>query len=190
MKYNPEIHHRKSSRLKGYDYSQDGAYFVTICCKDRECLFGKIKNGKMILNNAGKIIRNELRKTSEIRKNMKIDYFVVMPNHMHAIVIINNSVGAYCNTPLRNTPLRNTPLRNTPLRIKFQSPSNNLGAMVRGYKSATTKQINKLGNTPKNPGWQRNYHEHIIRNEESFEKIHDYIIYNPQNWKNDKFFVQ
>jgi REP element-mobilizing transposase RayT len=173
MKYNPEIHKRKSIRLKGYDYSQNGAYFITICTEHRECLFGTIRNGKMVLNEIGTIARNELEKTSTIRKYMTIDCFIVMPNHVHAIVIIDNPVGAYCNTPLRG---------------KFKSPSNNLGAMIRGYKSTVTKKINQFRQTYKKPIWQRNYYEHIIRNEESFQKISDYIIANPQSWGNDKLY--
>ncbi len=120
---NYNLYNRQSIRLKEYDYSQSGAYFITICTKNRECLFGAIKNGEMTLNKLGKIAYNELKKTSEIRKNMEINCFVVMPNHIHAIVTINNSVGAYCNTP----QLVSQNDFNTSQKTKFQSPSNNLG---------------------------------------------------------------
>jgi REP element-mobilizing transposase RayT len=139
------------------------------------------------LNEYGKITWNELQKTSEIRKNMKINCCVVMPNHIHAIMVIENpmtDVGAYCNTPLQSG---NTPLQTA---TKFQSPSNNLGSMIRGYKSTVTKQINELRKTPGETIWQRNYHEHIIRNEKSYEKIYHYILHNPEKWEEDKFYVE
>ncbi len=174
--YNPKIHHRKSIRLQNYDYSQNGYYFITICTKDKKCLFGKIENEKMILNELGKIAYKELQKTEEIRKNVKLDKFVIMPNHIHAIIVIDKPVGAYGNTPLQ-------------CKTKFKSPSNNLGAIVRGYKSAVTKQINEYRKTPKLPVWQRNYYEHIIRNEKSLNQIQEYIICNPITWKKDSLFV-
>ena len=165
-----KVYRRKSIRLKGYDYSQNGAYFVTICTQHREHLFGRIVDGKMMLNHAGKIAQNELQKTLTIRKNMDIYCFVIMPNHIHFIVVI---VGAYCNTPLP---------------VQFISPSNNLGSMIRGYKSTVTKQINKFRKTPKRSIWQRNYYEHIIRNAKSLGQISEYIFANPKNWENDMFF--
>lgn len=88
MKYNPDLHHRRSIRLQGYDYINTGAYFVTVCCRNRECLFGKIVSEKMILNEYGKIAYNELTKTLEIRPNVKLGEFVVMPNHIHVIIRI------------------------------------------------------------------------------------------------------
>ena len=243
-KYDPKIHNRRSIRFKGYDYSENGFYFITICAKNWECLFGKIiDNGKgeMIcnLNKYGKIVYDELQKTPQIRKNIKIDCCIVMPNHVHAIIEIqnnsvgaycytpiqksnpvgaycytptqnmpkqkNNPVGAYCHTPTQNTPTQNnnpvgaychTPIQNTPTQNMpkqknnniLLSPSKNLGAMIRGYKSTVTKQINELRNLPKVSVWHRNYYEHIIRDKKSLEKIRDYIIYNPQKWNNDKFY--
>ncbi len=176
MTYNPDIHHRRSVRLKGYNYSQDGVYFVTICTQHKECLFGEIVDGKMVLNDAGEVAHRELQNTEKIRKNVFLDCFTVMPNHIHVIVRIDKPVGAYCNTPL-------------PARGKFRSPSNNLGAVIRGYKSTVTKQINEHRDTPGCPVWQRNYHEHIIRNEVSYEKIYDYILHNAERWEDDGFFV-
>lgn len=91
--YNPDAHHRHSIRIKEYDYSQEGMYFITICTKDRECIFGTISNNKMILNEYGKIVETEIIKTEELRKNIKINNCVIMPNHMHMIIEIEN-VGA------------------------------------------------------------------------------------------------
>lgn len=90
MKYNPQIHHRRSIRLKGYDYSQNGAYFVTICVQNRKFLFGKIRNGEMILNDAGKMIEKYWREIPKKYPNVILDAFVIMPNHMHGILIIDN----------------------------------------------------------------------------------------------------
>lgn len=164
-----------------YDYSQSGFYFVTICAKNRAHLFGEIKDGVMILNEFGRIARDEWIKTETIRENITVDAFVIMPNHVHGIIEINNndsqSVGAYRYPPLRighKTP--------------FRSPSNNLGAIVRGFKSAVTKQINKMRSTPAIAVWQRNYHEHIVRDEESLHKIREYIAMNPELWGKDRYF--
>jgi len=87
-KYNPNIHHRRSIRLKGYDYAQAGLYFITICCQDRACLFGEIQNGEMVLNEYGTIAHNEWIKTHEIRTNVELGEFVIMPNHIHGIIKI------------------------------------------------------------------------------------------------------
>jgi REP element-mobilizing transposase RayT len=206
MKFNHDIHSRHSIRLKGYDYSKNGAYFITICAKNRECLFGKIIDGKMILNEFGRIVYDEWLKTNIIRNNVVLaEFIIVMPNHFHAIFNIDNKnvpvdvscvVGAYCNTPLRNMPLRNMPLRNMPLRnmplrnmplrITFASPSQTVGAIVRGYKSSVTKLINDIRKTPGVPAWQRNYYEHIIRDETEYMRFSEYIINNPLNWASDE----
>jgi len=117
MNYNPDIHHRCAIRLKGYDYSQAGLYFVTICTQNRECIFGEIIDdcrGTMIcaLNEYGRIAEKEWNKTPEIRSNIYLDVFVIMPNHIHGIIRINGGpVGAYCNTPLPYTPLFRDTLR-------------------------------------------------------------------------------
>ena len=194
------IRQRKNIRLKGYDYSKPGLYFITICCQGREMLFGKIENNKMILNEYGKIVEQEWLKTPKIRNNVKLHEFTVMPNHFHAIVQITHRildksdngfhVGSYCNTTLQkngNTNQQNeNPLPGQP--DNKRSPSNTLGAIVRGFESAVTKQINVLRNTPGESVWQRNFHDHIICNKTEYYKIKNYIINNPGNWKNDIFF--
>jgi putative transposase len=198
MTYNPNIHHRRSIRLKGYDYSRAGAYYITICCQDRACLFGKITHGEMMLNEYGTIAYNEWLNTPNIRKNVELDVFVIMPNHMHGIIILNgrgelhspdneqrdNICWGECNSP-GNEPNDNMIWGecNSPRPC---GPSNTIGAIVRGYKSSVTKQLNLL-----NIGcvvWQRNYYEHIIRNEQSYQTISEYIINNPAKWKDDKFY--
>jgi len=175
MNYNPQIYHRRSIRLKGYNYSQAGAYFITICTTNRACLFGHIFNGKMILNDAGKIAFDAWMQTPNIRSNIELDAFVVMPNHIHGIVIIH---GGELHSPGYEKGECNSPLR---------SPSNNIGAIVRGYKSSVTRQI-RLLNHSIDVVWQRNYYGHIIRDEMSYERIAEYINNNPLKWNEDRFY--
>ncbi len=197
MAYNPNIHHRRSIRLKGYDYSQAGLYFITICCKNRMCRFGKIENGKMILNEFGNIAYNEWVKTPELRPQIELDAFIVMPNHIHGILKINEIGRGELHSPDNKTGDNKTP-DNKPgeCNSHLRSPSNNVGAIIRGYKSSVTKQINNLGDNGKGVCdtpqqlWQRNYYEHIIRNEQSYQTISEYIINNPSKWSDDKFFNQ
>ncbi|HRP02760.1 MAG TPA: transposase [Candidatus Kapabacteria bacterium] len=169
MNYNLNIHHRKSIRLKGYDYAQAGLYFITICCQNRANLFGHIENGKMILNDAGIMVENEWLKLPERYKNIQLHEYVVMPNHFHAILEINTqneniTVGATKNKTV--------------------------GDMVGAFQSiVTVKYIHgvKQNNWERFDGklWQRNYFEHIIRNDKAYQQISEYIINNPQNWDND-----
>ncbi len=183
MKFNPAIHHRKSIRMQGYDYAQDGAYFVTICTHNRQCLFGDLKGvlqytptAEMVLNPFGIIVRDAWQNTPVIRPGMLLDAFVIMPNHIHGISIIRRGVLRTGVLPYAPTPI-------------FQSPSQTIGAIVRGFKSSTAKQINQMRETPGLPVWQRNYHEHVIRNEEELHRIREYIITNAQNWVNDIHFM-
>ena len=185
-------YHRRSIRWKGYDYSSDGLYFVTICTKDRRHFFGKVANGQMILSEYGQIVATEWLNTVNVRPNDVILHeFVVMPNHFHAIVEICR--GHTTKTSTSNTPscrgVCNTQgvcdtqgvydtqgVCDTPLR----SPSKTLGAIVRGFKSTVSK---KIGFSV----WQRNYHEHIIRNSDDYATISNYIRENPARWEEDRF---
>ena len=216
MTYNPAKHNRQSIRLKGYDYAQSGLYFITICCHNRACVFGHIENGIMIMNQYGKIAHNHWKKTIEIRNNIELHEFVVMPNHIHGIIQISrrgvshtphvynemgltnniptndfhsSSLQGVCDTPhtynemglTNNIPtndFHSSPLQgvcDTPLR----SPSQTIGAIIRGYKSSVTKQLNLMGYN--DTIWQRNYHEHIIGNKQSYIHISNYITNNPAN---------
>jgi putative transposase len=211
MAYNPLIHHRRSIRLKGYDYSQAGAYFITICTKDRQHLFGKVLNEEMILNKMGQIAYNEWLKTPDLRPNVSLDVFAIMPNHMHGIIILNDNTAddtggwhalhgkGELHSPNNYTGESHAPGLtekekgecDSPRQRQQQmprSPSNNIGVIVRGYKSSVTKQINLL-NYP-GSAWQRDYYEHIIRNEQSYQRISDYILNNPAKWEQDKFYLK
>jgi putative transposase len=186
-KYNPHIHHRRSIRLKGYDYSREGLYFITICCQDKVCLFGDVVDEKMILNEYGLVAQNEWLKTPEIRPNVELGEFVVMPNHIHGIIQLIHACRGELHSPESHPSVNTCKFSggecNSPLP---RGTSQTVGAIVRGYKSAVTKKMNSM-----NIGhviWQRNYHEHIIRNEKSYQRIAEYILNNPANWLNDKFY--
>ena len=172
----------KNIRLRDYDYSQSGAYFITICTYHRECLFGEISetNGSrnLVLNRFGKIILDEWLRTPAIRHEILLDEFIVMPNHFHAIIIINNAVGAYGHTPLQSHTRLQAP--------RLRSPSKTVGAPVRGFKSTITRDINQIRHTLYAPVWQRNYYERIIRNDEELNRIREYIQYNPTQWELDR----
>ncbi len=189
-------HHRRSLRLKGYDYSQAGGYFVTICAYGKECLFGEVESGLMRLNEYGEIVASEWVRSAELRLEIDCGEFVVMPNHFHGIVHI---VGAYGNTPSPgNTPISRDEKKMVSFRNKGvlpygkgvlpyapTSPSGNVGSMVRGFKGAASRRINQLRNTPGAPVWQRNYYEHIIRDEADYNRIAEYVSSNPQRWMED-----
>jgi REP element-mobilizing transposase RayT len=188
MTYNPEIHHRRSVRLKNYDYSQAGAYFLTLCTHNRECLFGQIQDGEMYENAYAKIVREEWVRSANIRQEIILDVFVIMPNHFHAIVSIP-AVGATGRSP-GNPPIfrYHRATGRSPLR-PHGPKSKSIGALVAGFKSVVTKRINEIRHTPSLKIWQRNYYEHIIRNEESFCEIAEYIVNNPVKWTEDKLYV-
>jgi len=167
----------KSTRLEHWDYSSNGAYFVTICTKNRINYLGKIINGKMELSEIGGIVYFEWGNTEKIRTNVLIDEFIVMPNHIHGIVIIENEtvVETHCNASLRGI--------NTPIN-KFGPQSNNLSAIVRGFKGATTNKIHSVGFN--NFAWQSRFYERIIRNENELNRTREYIINNPIKWEFDR----
>ncbi len=193
MTFNPDVHHRKSIRLRGYDYSQAGMYFVTICTHDRTPLFGEIINGEMEMNEAGVIATDEILLSAKMRHNISFDEFIVMPNHMHGII----TVGARCTRPectrtecvrTESTP-KNAEGNETGRVSGRVQRAPTIGDVVRGYKSAVTKRINQLRNLPCAPVWQRNYYEHIIRDEVAHLKIAEYIQTNPQRWQEDIYYV-
>lgn len=185
--YNPNIHHRRSIRLQGYDYSQAGLYFITICCRDRIHHSGNVVKGEMILNENGRVAYDEWMKTPEIRTNVELGEFIIMPNHMHGIILIYDR-GELISPEMiieSQPPDLGCGVCNMPQRSSFRSPSQTVGAIVRGYKSSVTKQLVLLGLVEKL--WQRNYYEHIIRNEQSFQNITNYIRNNPAKWVDNKF---
>ncbi len=181
-----------TTRLDNYNYSQTGYYFITICTDKRKIFFGNIENGKMKLNKLGIIVKEELLNTSKIRKNVSIDKWVIMPNHLHVIIVINNENELFCverprwgisGRQVDKTPQRGASTgRNIHHRKEWKSGS--LGVIINQFKGTTTKRLHLLGY--KNFKWQANYYDHIIRNEQDYNNIWDYIDYNPDKWAWDR----
>lgn len=193
----PLIQYRKSIRLRGYDYSQAGGYYVTIVTQGRECLFGEIRNDEMILNDAGNMVVRWWKELVNKFPSITPDVFVVMPNHFHGIVIIHENVGADLRVgpDLHVGPSKigehnemgehvGSPLRNDGMGIP-------LSQMVQWFKTMTTNEYIrgvKQYHWPPFMGklWQRNYYEHILRNQQDYERIANYIVSNPANWAEDE----
>lgn len=172
---------RKSLRLKNYDYSQNGMYFVTICTQNKQYFFGSIINGEMKLNLAGKVVE-KWWKELENKFNIQLHEYVIMPNHIHGIIEINNFVGAdLCVRQYVDT--KGQTHRSAPT----------ISEMMQWYKTMTTNDYIKnvkLGNLPRfnKQIWQCSYYDHIIRKEESLQKIKEYIMINPRDWKKDELY--
>jgi len=202
MNFHPDYHHRQSIRLKGYNYAQPGAYFVTLCTYQRHCWFGEIRDGRIGLNQIGKIVAQEWLYSAQLRHEIQLDEWIIMPNHLHGIVIIIPSVGEP-NHPVAQidqvlgwgcqpglAKIRSTSTtgkqRDTPLsKLPIYRPARSLSSFIAGFKSAVTKRINLMRQETGTPIWQRNYYEHIIRNQESLFNIRNYIINNPSRWESD-----
>lgn len=191
MKYDPAKHHRRSIRLKGYDYAQAGAYFITICTWQRECLFGEIINSEMQLSLWGEIVNLHWQNLPKYHRHLELDEFVIMPNHLHGIIVlinhnsVQNSVGAGLadiSGKKQTTSQQNPP---SPM-LQQQNQLKNLPEILRGFKTFSARRINQMRRTFGVPVWQRNYYEHIIRNEESLQYIRQYTINNPLSWELDQ----
>ena len=193
MKYGQALHHRCSIRLSGYDYSRAGAYFITICTQNRQYLFGQIVDGMMRLNDAGGIAQQCWNEIPIHFPHLELDEFVIMPNHVHGIVVItdaNAAVGAKNFSPLQpppHSPLQ-SPLQPPPRRTTQQpcGTSKTVGSIVRGFKIGVTKWMRQ--NTNIHDVWQRNYWEHIKRDESELNRIRQYIHNNPAQWELDRLY--
>jgi len=196
MKFDPQKHHRRSIRLQNYDYTQVGAYFVTINTFQRECLFGEILNGEMMLSDYGKMVEEFWNEIPNHFLHVETDAFTVMPNHIHGIIVIAQTVspaggaheGAHEGGAQHAAPVRPNvaPVRPNVAPVRPNVAPGSLGAIVRSFKSAVTKRINISRSTPSAPVWQRNYYEHVIRNESDLQRVRDYIVANPFRWAKDR----
>jgi len=194
MKFNPNIHHRRSIRLKGYDYSQNGFYFLTICCHNRRTLFGEVIQGKMILNDAGRIAESCWQEIPKHFPFVVLHAFVIMPNHVHGIVEIKHEVGSVGSVgsvesvgSVGAIGAKNvSPQPPQPPPSPPRSPSGTIGSIVRGFKIGVTKWMRS--HTDVHDVWQRNYYENIVRDERAYQNISNYIHQNPAKWDADKFF--
>ena len=170
MRFDPDVHHRRSLRLEGYNYAQSGAYFITVCTQGRECLFGDIVNGEMRLNNLGNVVAESWRWLAIRHGYVELDEWIVMPNHLHGILVIANE----CRGGSRTAPTMDA-IKRKPL-----------GRLIGAFKTLSTNRINELRHTPAMPTWQRNYYERIIRNEDESSRIRTYIAENPLKWEMDR----
>ncbi len=172
-----DYNERKSHRYKHYDYSQPGYYFITICALQHLCVLGTIKMGEIELNDVGQNVIDCWKKIPNFHPQTKLHEFIVMPNHVHGIIEIIS--------PSKVTDSPNKLVFN-PDKTPFESPRNTIGSMVRGFKTGVTQWVRQ--NTDMYNIWQRDYHDHIIRDANELNKIKHYIINNPKQWEYDKFF--
>jgi putative transposase len=198
MKYNREIHRRRSVRLRGYDYAKEGMFFVTICCQDRIHFFGEVENKEMQLNDFGKIAHDEWEKLPERWPHIALGAYQIMPNHMHGVLLINHpSIPDDLFTAIHSEYLKEHGSSFVPGKIhfsKFQWDTRPyIGQIIGAYKSIVSTACLKL-HKEKHPDvwldkiWQRSFDDRIIRSAEAFEKISHYIIKNPAKWVEDEFF--
>ncbi len=207
------MHSRRSIRLKEYDYSLTGAYFITICVHDKKCLLGSINDNGVVLSQIGEFVNQCLNQIPDRFDSAELDEFIIMPNHIHAIIIINNdnvdimdgctaTVGSQSITPI-NIEARfiepNKRAADKPLHLKPRFDKSNhyiknnpmlsnpatLGKIVRFFKAQATHMIRNVGNYSYFQ-WQRNYYDHIARNENELNRIREYIINNPMKWQYDR----
>jgi REP element-mobilizing transposase RayT len=171
---------RRSRRLKGWDYADEGGYFVTLVSVDRVCLFGDIIDREMCLSEFGRIARDEWLRSEVIRPDIALDESVVMPKYLHAILWIARKVDA----SLDSVAAHSGALPRGP-RPGLARPARSLGSIIAGFKSATTKRINELRGTPGVGVWQSNYYDRVIRNDYELDRIRTYIARNPETWADD-----
>lgn len=198
------FHHRRSIRLKGVDYTQAGAYFITLCTWQRECLFGEVVKGEMHLNQTGRVVQDAWQQLADQFQQIRLDATCVMPNHVHGIIVISSGVGATRLDQLENEagnrypgnqfssgypgsprPTRN-PDRAVPNPRPKGPPPGSIGAMIGQFKSHATRRIWKLPGFEQATIWQRNYYEHIIRSDHEWDQIVRYIQGNPAQWVEDQ----
>jgi putative transposase len=158
MKFNPEKHHRKSTRLKNFDYSSAGAYFVTICAFQRECIFGEITKGEMILSSAGEHMLEVWEGLLSRFPSLELDAFVVMPNHVHGVICLTGE----------------------------GSEAVTISTVLRAFKSLSARAINQELGCAERPAWQKRFWDRVIRDEAELERTRTYILNNPQSWAEDE----
>ena len=175
-------HRSTSSRLQSWDYGWSGAYFITICTQHKKHFFGEITDGNMQLTQIGILADTLMYESKNHAKNIKLENYIVMPNHVHAILIIGDTPNSRDKACLVST----TDLQQSIGQQRFQNQGGNtISSIIGSYKSAVAKHAHRLGY---DFSWQSRFHDHIIRNDESFNQINEYITTNPENWKTDKFY--
>lgn len=179
MKYDPQTHHRRSLRLPQYDYSDPGAYFITVCAKRRQCVLAEIKGGESVPSEFGKVVLDVWKDLPARYENVQTDAFVVMPNHLHGIIVVT-SVGAVHEPPARRA-IHELPLQSPRMRRQMLIPR-----CVGYLKMNSARMINETLGTSGTSVWQRGYYERVIRNEDELARIRQYIAENPVTWELDR----
>jgi REP element-mobilizing transposase RayT len=180
MPYDPKIHHRRSIRLRGYDYSQPGIYSVTICSQNKEHLFGQVVEGEMHRNDLGEYVALCWKWLARRYMYVELDEWIVMPNHLHGILVITDGRGGSRTAPTNmRAATAGGASRSAPTKRKP------LGRLVGAFKTVSTDQFNEMRGTAGGQLWQRDFYDHIIRNEDELNKIREYIRTNPLRWGSD-----
>ena len=169
MNSNSWRHRRRSIRLKGYDYGQPDAYFVTACTHLRACLFGQVLEGRIRLNESGHIVRASWYDLPNHYAHVRLGAFVIMPNHVHGVIVLTEVGAGFKPAPT------------------VVAKRHGLPEIVRGFKTFSSRRINELRGTPGTPVWQRNYYEHVIRGEDELNRVREYIDSNPTGWLEDRY---
>ena len=186
--------HRHSTRIRGYDYTATGWYFVTICAMNRECLFGEVRNGSEILNEMGRLAVSCWEALPVHFPRVTLDTWVLMPNHLHGILVIKPldidrndpaGVGAQHAAPPSGRLLNQDAFLEKSRTPRLEVKAGSLGAVMRSFKGASTSGVNRLRGFRGPSVWQRNYHDHVIRNAEELNRIRQYILNNPREWEMD-----
>lgn len=172
----PDHPNRKPTRLAGFNYAQAAGYFITLVAYNRQHLFGEITDGEFKANSMGDIVKSEWLHSGDLRPEITVDYWCVMPNHFHSIVFFkeNGQTISFASIP----------------QPEFLRKPRSLGSLVAGFKSSVTTKVNQFRETPGLPVWQRNYYDHIIRDEMDLNRIREYIVNNPLKWELDKEFTE
>lgn len=173
MVHKPEYEHRRSIRLQNHDYASPGEYFITICTYEREPIFGMIRENKMILNEWGTIAESSWQNLYQHFSHIHLNSWIVMPNHIHGIICIDEYPDGHFKTD----------------RKFSDAISGSISTIVGSFKSATTRKINQIRQNSGATIWQRNYYEHVIRDDITKARIQDYIVNNPKNWTDDRFYA-
>lgn len=175
---------RRSIRLKGYDYTNSGAYYITICTYNKKQLFGQIVDGKMCLNLYGQIVEYKWNNIEKHFKNAHLDVFQIMPDHLHGIIMLDGrgNVGAKHSKKIIDIKYVLLDKNASPLQRPCGTKPQSISAIIQNFSSISTRKINQIRKTPGEKLWQRNYYERIIHNNQELNAIRGYIIYNPLNW--------
>lgn len=183
-------------RWEGYDYASAGTYVVTIVTAGRVSLFGDVVGSAMALNELGTIVDEEWRRSAAIRREVSLDTFIVMPNHLHGIVMIDDlaaetdHVGAHGGAPCISETGVDLPAwtrgDRAHGRVPLRRPPRSLGSLVAGFKAAATKRINIVRGWPGAPVWQRGYHDRVVRDDAELDRFRWYINQNPTDWARDR----